>query len=34
MTESRKKADLPDTGDRSGPDCRKMFGGSVTVTLQ
>ena len=29
-----RKADITDTSDRPGPECRKMFGGSVTVTLQ
>ena len=34
MSESRGKAGLPDTSDRSGPQCGKVFGGSVNTTLR
>ena len=34
MFASRGYGRGPDRSDRSGPECRKMFGGSVTVTLQ
>ena len=34
MFASRGYGRGPDRSDRSGPECRKMFGCSVTVTLQ
>ena len=33
MSGSRTKVSLPDTSDRSGPECTETFGGSVNVTL-
>ena len=33
MSESYRKAGQPDTGDRSGPECRDMFGGSGNSPL-
>ena len=34
MSKSRREPGIQDASDRTGPECREMFGGSVKMTLQ